>query len=125
MLALDSKRPVTLPTVLSTVPGWTRIVTPMIVETWDRLLEMHPDMVYRRYLVKGISEGFRIGFNYGYPLTSLGEISLLTTLLGRPDQSLQNGPIPTGHFFIYREGRFELVPSLHHASLLGGQGHDS
>ena len=40
------------------------IVIPLRWEAWDYFLVNHPDQEYRRYIVAGLREGFRIGFNY-------------------------------------------------------------
>ena len=40
------------------------IVTPLRWEAWDYFLVNHPDQEYRRYIIAGLQEGFRIGFNY-------------------------------------------------------------
>ena len=44
--------------------------TPLKAATWSQVLVAHPDKAFARYLLAGITEGFRIGFRYGSPLTS-------------------------------------------------------
>ncbi len=63
MLALDDKRPENR--VLPAVPGWSHVESLMQPEAWEVALTDHPDGAYRTYLVKGLREGFRIGFGYG------------------------------------------------------------
>ena len=38
------------------------VFTPLKLEHWESLLTSHPDKEYVNYLLKGIGEGFRIGF---------------------------------------------------------------
>ena len=42
----------------------SRINTPLVVEEWERLLSRHPDREYGDYLLRGMKEGFWIGFRY-------------------------------------------------------------
>ena len=39
-----------------------RIKTPLHPEAWERLLKDHPDKGFTQYLLHGVREGFRIGF---------------------------------------------------------------
>ncbi len=41
------------------------VVTPLEWRTWDGRLQDHPDQELRRYIVMGLKEGFRVGFQYG------------------------------------------------------------
>ena len=43
---------------------------PLKAATWSQVLVAHPEKAFARYLLAGITEGFRIGFRYGSPLTS-------------------------------------------------------
>ena len=47
-----------------TPPLMREIETPLRWREWDRLLEDHPDQRFRRYIVGGIREGFRVGFHH-------------------------------------------------------------
>ena len=38
-----------------------QVVTPLCWQAWDQALRGHPDNQFRRYIVKGIREGFRVG----------------------------------------------------------------
>ncbi len=63
LLALDSFRP--LSNKATSLPvTMQQITTPLRWEAWDQSLAPHPDPRFRRYLVDGIREGFRIGFDY-------------------------------------------------------------
>ena len=40
----------------------TGVFTPLKVAQWDHMLAQHPDRQYVAYLLSGIQEGFRIGY---------------------------------------------------------------
>ncbi len=44
---------------------WCRVTTPMQVEAWEAALRTHTDKTLVSYLVRGLSQGFHIGFEYG------------------------------------------------------------
>ena len=45
------------------IPEWlTRVRSPLVVAEWRRQLERHPDSEFREYLLRGLEQGFRIGF---------------------------------------------------------------
>ena len=50
--------PSTVPPILGSIS------TPLKWEAWATELESHPDREYAQYIVAGIKQGFRIGFNY-------------------------------------------------------------
>ena len=62
MLKLDACRPREPHRIVPAV--LTRVVTPLRWRMWDLALTGHPDTRFRDYIVRGIREGFRIGFNY-------------------------------------------------------------
>ena len=66
LLCLDSCRPqpAPLPSELSVVS------TPLVVPAWEAALHGHPDWAFVRYLLDGLTQGFRIGFNRAHPLRS-------------------------------------------------------
>ena len=43
---------------------WRGICTPFVLEEWEKALRGHPDQRFARYIISGIREGFRIGFDY-------------------------------------------------------------
>ena len=46
------------------MPGeLSQITTPLKVQAWREGLQHHPDANFSQYVIQGISEGFRIGFN--------------------------------------------------------------
>ena len=61
LLALDSCRPL----CQTPLPCEGRsIISPLKSHAWSSLLATHPDPRLAEYLVRGITEGFRIGFRY-------------------------------------------------------------
>lgn len=61
LLALDACRsgnPTHLPL------GMRTITTPLVQRTWERSLAEHPDQRLAKFIMDGIKNGFRIGFNY-------------------------------------------------------------
>ena len=42
----------------------THICTPLKLQTWEEQLAGHPDQAFAQYILRGIAEGFRVGFNY-------------------------------------------------------------
>ena len=41
-----------------------RIATPLKADKWEEALRSHPDRLFVKYILTGIREGFRIGFDY-------------------------------------------------------------
>ena len=44
--------------------NWARIVTPLRLSEWEKVLAPHPDQEFKRFICSGIRDGFRIGFDY-------------------------------------------------------------
>ena len=44
--------------------------TPLVLSAWEGALQLHPDRAFARYVVRGIREGFRIGFQRKHALQS-------------------------------------------------------
>lgn len=62
LLAMDVCRP---PDSARRLPPELRgITTPLNWREWDTALMNHPDQRFRDYIVNGIREGFRLGFDY-------------------------------------------------------------
>ena len=38
--------------------------SPLVVDQWERRLKLHPDQNFAEFIVRGLREGFRIGFDY-------------------------------------------------------------
>ena len=45
------------------------VISPLALENWSRELSTHPDKFFTHYILRGISQGFRIGFNHGHHLS--------------------------------------------------------
>ena len=99
--------------------AFQEIVTPLQWQMWDSLLATHPDQRFRRYIIEGIRNGFKIGFDYSRPLRSAGSNMASTRqmpgvirdylaeecALGRVV-----GPLPRGMFPEVHVSRFGLIP---------------
>ena len=49
------------------------VSSPLKVQSWEAILRPHPDKAFSQYLLRGIREGFRIGFNRNSPLKSASQ----------------------------------------------------
>ena len=58
LLALDSHRP-----LRDSPTSGAQYDSPLVWEGWAQLLEHHPDRRFVEYILTGIRQGFRIGFN--------------------------------------------------------------
>ena len=62
---LDSCRPVPSVAASASLPSeWWRINTPLKWVKWEFFLRDHPDRDFARYIIEGLRNGFRIGFEY-------------------------------------------------------------
>jgi len=52
------------------IPALTPVTTPLVADIWEAALRHHPDRAYAKCLVRGLREGFRIGFQRGTNLRS-------------------------------------------------------
>ena len=55
---------------MHSAPELMDIATPLNPDAWAEALASHPDRTFARYIVDGLSHGFRIGFQRGSPLSS-------------------------------------------------------
>ena len=63
--AIDACRPAHTPVI----PAELGVVkSPLRASEWEEVLGNHPDREFARYIVTGIREGFRIGYDYGQQL---------------------------------------------------------
>jgi len=66
---LDSCRP-----RQQSVPTWMMgVITPLKWRAWEVALARHPDHQFRDYIVNGIKDGFRIGFDYNRKCKPIGK----------------------------------------------------
>ncbi len=123
LLAIDEKRPVCHRPATRDIPDWDHIVTPMRAGEWDKLLSNHPDRSYHSYLVKGLMDGFRIGFSYESS-SCTGAGSNMKSAMERPsviDQFISAelaakrilGPVKPEEASLININRFGLVPKGH------------
>ena len=61
LFKLDSCRPVNS---LSLPERCCKVTTPLKVAVWEQQLHNHPDRNFVRYILEGIRNGFRVGFQY-------------------------------------------------------------
>ena len=66
LLCLDSCRPQPAPLP----PELSVVSTPLVVPAWETALRSHPDRAFALYILNGLTQGFRIGFNRAHPLRS-------------------------------------------------------
>ena len=45
-------------------PECNNVTTPLIVSKWEEALKHYPERAFADYVIRGLSQGFRIGFNY-------------------------------------------------------------
>ena len=124
LICLDANRPVS--SCRSTLhPAISKVVTSLIVPAWSTALAPHPDRAFADYIVRGLNEGFRIGYKRGTPLRS-AKTNMLSA-------SQQPGVVDD---YLSKElslGRFigpltaEAIPSDTHLSRFGviPKGHNS
>ena len=55
------------------------VLTSLIVPAWATALASHPEQVYRNHITSGLTEGFRIGFNWSQSLSSAERNMISTT----------------------------------------------
>ncbi len=54
-----------VPSPLLVIPPYLQsVATPLRLQVWRSELSSHPDPEFRRFLLRGIEHGFRIGFDY-------------------------------------------------------------
>ena len=66
LLGLDRFRPV----INKQESRLKAIVTPLVLQEWENMLEGYPEQRIANYLLFGIREDFRVGFNRSSPLRS-------------------------------------------------------
>ena len=61
LVALNDKIPLN---PLKPIPELQTIETPLKLEAWGEALSNHPDYGFVHYILEGVHNGFRIGFDY-------------------------------------------------------------
>ena len=69
LFALDSCTPLGIELSGNQSSGcqWDMITTPLVLSEWERQLSSHPDKGFVDYIIKGIEQGFRLGYDRGLP----------------------------------------------------------
>ena len=99
-----------------------QVTTPLDADIWEAALVPHPDRAYATYVVRGLREGFRIGFQWGAPLRS-ARANMPSTRL-RPTviadyiakelgKGRMIGPLPPSWKPLLHISRFGLIPKGH------------
>ena len=101
------------------------INSPLVVDQWRALLSEHPDGEFKEFLLSGIVEGFRIGFNYTQSecrsakrnmLSAMQNPSVVSDYLSK-ERSLGRviGPLDTEALNILnvQVNRFGVIPKPH------------
>ena len=116
LLAIDGCRPP--PTHV--VPEWlAQIVTPLKPLAWAAALASHPDEAFRDYICRGISQGFRVGFDLGVvcesaernmPSTQAHQEPVEEFLWQECEARRSVGPMPKSHLRPVQVNRIGVIP---------------
>ena len=100
----------------------TGISTPLIVEEWRDQLESHPDREYVHYLIEGIDQGLRIGYDYSQHQCKTSRHNMLSVkdnakvvedyLLKEYDLGWVLGPFQKDSLQVH-VNRFGVIPKPH------------
>ena len=98
------------------------VITPLRVEAWSRALRHHPDQEFAGYIVRGIQQGFRIGYNRRAGRCQSAKRNMLSAEQNPEvvDQYLRKekeagrvvGPLPQ-HIAGLHVSRFGVIPKPH------------
>ena len=94
--------------------------SPLNWQTWEQMLNSHPDRCYANYITSGIRDGFRISFNYRLHRCKKAASNMKSTL-EHPmvvqdylqEETCQErviGPIYPGQWPEIHMNRFEVIP---------------
>ena len=73
-------------------PLMEAVVTPLRLAVWLTELRAHPDVEFARFIVRGLEQGFRVGFEYGNHTCTSAKRNMLSAVqhpqpIDRPGQS--------------------------------------
>ena len=99
------------------------ITTPLVLSGWCFLLKGHPQRDVVHFVLKGISEGFRIGYSYGNSVLTSAKQNLQGAIT-HPDVVKDNlhtetksgrlaGPFPPHAVSSVHISRFGVIPKSH------------
>ena len=115
LLEFDRRRPGHALRVMPALEEWNQIVCPMQCGAWSQRLIGHPDVAFREYLLRGIQQGFQIGFRYGECTCTCASANMQSAVV-RPrviDDYLEKevrGPLVGDSFHKVHVNRFGPVP---------------
>ena len=123
LLEFQRRRPGVEERVLPALEEWSRVVCPMPCRVWEWYLRDHPDAAYRDYIIQGLQQGFRVGFQYGR-CHCTGTSANMQSAVRQPeviDEYLARevrlgrvmGPLEPGRYPEVQINRFGLVPKNH------------
>ena len=95
------------------------VVTPFIAESWQRALQHHPDRCLVDYIMRGLAEGFHIGYDYTHSCRSATQN--MTSALQNPQPVKEYleaevqagrviGPLAQGEVQPLQISRFDVIP---------------
>ena len=96
--------------------------TPLCHDAWARLLHAHPDSAFSTYLINGLINGFRVGFNRHQPLGTVTKnmpsaLQQQTIVAAYIDNEVTLGrligPLPTNVAQFVHRNRIGVVPKGH------------
>ena len=109
------------PTAHRLSPSLQHVNTPLDWRRWSTYLAEHPDRAYRDYIVSGIRDGFRIGFNYSQAPHIRSSHSNMQSALQRPEivreylakecsEGRVLGPLDPSLYPVVHTSRFGVIP---------------
>lgn len=100
-----------------------KITTPLDVNAWEACLRSHPDRVFVNLILKGISEGFRVGFSYqsqhctpadsNHPSANEHPSVISEALKGEVEKGRLCGPLNPADFPFIQISSLGAVPKKH------------
>ena len=121
LIAMDSCRPHGH-TEPNADPSLSAISTPLNLQAWRMALSRHPDSQFTSYIISGIENGFRVGFNRDQPLCSATKNcpsanthpQVITDYIEK-EKALGRflGPFPEGQVLHVHISKFGVIPKGH------------
>ncbi len=105
-----------------TIPELRTVSTQLKVDAWEILLSDYPDKAYVHYIIRGLRDGFRIGFQWDSRLTSavcnmhstrLRPAAISGYIADELSKGRMLGPFPLTWREWVHVNRFGLIPKGH------------
>ena len=100
-----------------------QIHTPLVIHEWRRQLLTHPDNMFQQYILEGLTNGFRIRFNYQALLPRSVQANMQSASRNAAviEERLQTeislgrvvGPLPLEKYTFVHVSRFGVIPKNH------------